>query len=948
LIDTAKGFCPVYAVYRHEYLGCLISAHVVQELPNGRMSLLYQALHPDNMAQFGEKLDDNDRKLVHVLSELSNQSILKVFAPRLKYPRDFFQKLFKDEIQKVVQNYVNTRMAQAMELLAGKALYIMANDGYPAQKPVRILSEKASIRFHFDRRDQGTLYYPKIFLGGKEIRFKDRFSEVLCDDPAWVIVDQEVFTFDHAVDGRKLAPFLKKGSLVIRPEMEDKFFQGFGKKLIEQYEVRTDGMVILPVKVKPHFWLHVDSNGNNFRMEFLVRYADHDFPPSASKAVEVKMDARGLDFPLYKIMRDSAKEAAKIRLLESLLPNRNLDAIHFFGKQEGLAWLSEHVTKLQEAQVEVVQTGGDKPINFEAPTIVLEPQDSGDWFDIKAVVHIGGHEIPFFKFKNHILKGRRDFVLPDGSVVILPESWFTDYRHLVEIAEEREGDIIAIKKYQAVVLDMPNGGAHPLKAKLAALMGSGVEEIPVPTGLQAELRAYQKKGYEWLGFLRASSFGGILADDMGLGKTLQAISLLLREKELGNTAPSLIVMPTSLIYNWVSEAAKFAPSLRIMVHIGLHRARHVYSFQGYDLVLTTYGTVRQDLDMFRDFAWHYLILDESQMIKNPASKTSKAVCELNPTHRLSLTGTPLENTLMDLWSQMNFLNPGLLGSERFFRDFYATPIERDGDIERREQLRRLIHPFILRRTKEQVAHELPAKVETMHPCEMTDDQRAYYEKTKNAYRNFLLGMEVEEFNKKKLNILAGLQKLRQIAIHPALVEDEEQDTRLLGSGKYEEFGRLLEEVVSKGAKVLVFSQFVRVLSMLRTDLDEKGVRYCYLDGSTRDRQAQVERFQNDPSVTAFLISLKAGGVGLNLTAAEYVFILDPWWNPAVEAQAIDRSHRIGQKKTVFSYKFITRDSIEEKIVRLQERKAQLSNEIVSVEDDIFKQLNLADLQELLA
>jgi SNF2 family DNA or RNA helicase len=263
-------------------------------------------------------------------------------------------------------------------------------------------------------------------------------------------------------------------------------------------------------------------------------------------------------------------------------------------------------------------------------------------------------------------------------------------------------------------------------------------------------------------------------------------------------------------------------------------------------------------------------------------------------------------------------------------------------------LRRLLHPFILRRTKDQVASELPAKVEQMHYCEMTDEQREFYERTKNAYRNYLFGLGEDEFKKKKFNILAGLQKLRQIAIHPALVEgDDEVDVETAGSGKYEEFQRLLAEVVEKGAKVLVFSQFVRVLTMLRKDLDEQGLKYCYLDGATRDRQAQVKIFQEDPTVTAFLISLKAGGVGLNLTAAEYVFILDPWWNPAVEAQAIDRSHRIGQTKTVFSYKFITRDSIEEKIVRLQERKKNLSNEMVNAEEGVFKQLNLDDLKELL-
>jgi SNF2 family DNA or RNA helicase len=334
------------------------------------------------------------------------------------------------------------------------------------------------------------------------------------------------------------------------------------------------------------------------------------------------------------------------------------------------------------------------------------------------------------------------------------------------------------------------------------------------------------------------------------------------------------------------------------------------------------------------------------MIKNPSSKTSLAVRELNTRHRLSLTGTPLENTLMDLWSQMSFLNPGLLGSENFFRDYYALPIEKMQDRKKQDQLKKLIHPFILRRTKEQVATELPPKVEQIHYCDMTEKQEEIYEEVKNAYRNYLMEMDATEFRKKKLNILAGLQKLRQIAIHPGLVE-EGQGLRLAESGKYREFSRLIEEVISKGSKVLVFSQFVRLLELLRKDLDSKGVKYAYLDGSTRKREEQVELFQNDPTISAFLISLKAGGVGLNLTAAEYVFILDPWWNPAVEAQAVDRSHRIGQEKTVFSYKFITRGSIEEKILKLQARKSKLSSDIVSVEEDIFKKLDLEDLHDLI-
>jgi SNF2 family DNA or RNA helicase len=383
-----------------------------------------------------------------------------------------------------------------------------------------------------------------------------------------------------------------------------------------------------------------------------------------------------------------------------------------------------------------------------------------------------------------------------------------------------------------------------------------------------------------------------------------------------------------------------------LVHTGSQRNVDPKYFALNDVVLTTYGLMRSDSEMLSKFPWHYLILDESQMIKNPTSKTARAAKDMIAKYRLSLTGTPVENTLMDLWSQMTFLNPGLLGGETFFRDHYLQPIEKWRDVDRMEQLRKLIHPFILRRTKTQVATELPPKVEQVHYCEMTEPQRKLYESTKNYYRDYLLEMAEGDFNKKKLNILAGLQKLRQIAIHPHLVE-EGKDMDLSESGKFQEYERLLEEVISKGAKVLVFSQFVRLLKILRTDLEQKGIDTCYLDGSTIDRQAQVERFQTDPSVQVFLISLKAGGVGLNLTAAEYVFILDPWWNPAVERQAVDRSHRIGQTETVFSYKFITKDTIEEKIILLQQKKFQLSEDVISVEKELFKKLDMTDLVDLL-
>ncbi len=772
-------------------------------------------------------------------------------------------------------------------------------------------------------------------------------AKVIVEEPAWMMLGTEIFTFDQDIEARKMRPFFSKPHISIPKAVEEKYFKGFVPQIVSKYEVDTEGMRISYIRRDPKFRFVVDATGNGLlSMELRVQYGDFDLKPNHQKDVDVVVGQQDNDFIFYKIFRNQEAERDVVLYMERLLGGSNLLDMGMMGRQSGLQWLSENVRELVSNGIEVVQDGEVQNLTFERPEIVFETKDAGDWFDIKAMVHIAGFIIPFLKFRKHIMQGKRDYVLPNGATAILPEEWFSDYRHLLEIAEQRDDDTLSIRKYQAVVLDMPMGNKSNFKQKIGDLVSSmEIKEYDLPRGLKADLRSYQKQGYDWLGFLQEYSFGGILADDMGLGKTLQTLSLLQREKENGPTQASLVVMPTSLIYNWVAEARKFTPSLKVLIHTGSQRNTDPLEFSQYDVIFTTYGLVRSDLEMLAKFPFHYLILDESQMIKNPSSKTAKAVKDLVAKHRLSLTGTPVENTLLDLWSQMTFLNPGLLGGETFFRDFYVTPIEKFRDAARAERLRKMIHPFILRRTKSQVALELPPKVEQVHFCEMTDAQRGLYEETKNAYRNFLLGMDEAEFGTKKLNILAGLQKLRQIAIHPQLVE-EGQDYELSESGKFQEYERLLEEVISKGAKVLVFSQFVRLLKILEADLQKKGVTYCYLDGSTVDRQAQVERFQTDPDVQVFLISLKAGGVGLNLTAAEYVFILDPWWNPAAERQAVDRSHRIGQTATVFSYKFISKDTIEEKIVKLQERKSQLSDAVISEEKELFKQLNLKDLVEL--
>ncbi|MEL6590673.1 MAG: DEAD/DEAH box helicase, partial [Bacteroidota bacterium] len=666
-------------------------------------------------------------------------------------------------------------------------------------------------------------------------------------------------------------------------------------------------------------------------------------------AVKTFMKKEDDNFNFYRIKRAKEEESKIFGFLEDLRPNpHSLTPWELIDKETGLSWLSNHTQDVREKGIEIIQENKSNRLRLVRPELSLNTEEQGDWFDIKAVVRIGAFEIPFIKFRNHILKGKREFILPDGTIAILPEEWFSDYRHLLEVSEVNEGsETLSIKKYQAPLLNFPSREGQGRKQLLETMASlERIPTVPPSANLKATLRNYQQEGLNWLNFMKEHHMGGILADDMGLGKTLQTLSLLQREyQEEGN--PSLIVLPTSLIHNWQNEARKFTPDLSIFIHTGINRPKDPQIFSAYNLILTTYGIVRQDIKMLKDYPFKFVILDESQNIKNPESKTAKAIRKLVSEYRLSLTGTPIENTVMDIWSQMAFLNPGLLGSESFFKKFYVSPIEKENDPKRSAKLRRIIYPYILRRKKQQVEKDLPPRIEKLHYCEMTETQESWYQETRSQYRNYLMELISQgAWKKNKLNILTGLQKLRQIAIHPQMIDKEAY--KLEDSGKYIEVKRLLKQVISKKrSKVLIFSQFVKMLHLLRDDLKEEGITYNYLDGSTKNRQEQVDTFQNDPSIQVFLISLKAGGVGLNLTAADYVFILDPWWNPAAENQAIDRSHRIGQKRTVFYYKFITEGTIEEKILNLQQRKAQLSDDIISVEEDIYKSLNAGDLEALL-
>ncbi|UII27886.1 DEAD/DEAH box helicase [Fulvivirga maritima] len=581
--------------------------------------------------------------------------------------------------------------------------------------------------------------------------------------------------------------------------------------------------------------------------------------------------------------------------------------------------------------------------------IKVEVKENIDWFDIHAVIQFGDYEISFKELRKLIVKKKMEVTLPNGEIAVIPESWLTEYSELFAFAEEDEDGTPKLKKHHlALVQDLENGNLAKvtMSRKLESLKGfEEIEDASSPKSFKGELRPYQKAGYNWLMFLNQYKFGGCLADDMGLGKTVQTLTMLLAQKEAGVEGASLLIMPTSLIYNWEMEAKKFTPKLKVFTYTGTNREKDPTKFAKYDIIVTSYGIVRLDVDILTEYYFNYVILDESQAIKNPASNIAKAVRELNARNRLILTGTPLENSTMDLWSQMHFINPGLLGSQSFFKNEFLNPIEKKQDEDKMRKLNAIIKPFILRRHKSQVATELPEKVENIQYSSLTPDQDKEYEKVKSFYRNKILeNIENQGLNKSQLLLLQGLTKLRQIANHPKLV-DQEYDG---DSGKMEDVILKLDNAIRDDHKILIFSQFVKHLSILAEHLKEKKIDFAYLDGSTKDRQGQVERFQNTPELKVFLISLKAGGLGLNLTKADYVFILDPWWNPAIEAQAVDRAHRIGQENKVFTYKFITKNTVEEKILALQKHKRRLASELITTEESFVKSLSQSDIESLLS
>ncbi len=577
-----------------------------------------------------------------------------------------------------------------------------------------------------------------------------------------------------------------------------------------------------------------------------------------------------------------------------------------------------------------------------------------DWFDLEGTCDFDGMTAKLPDLLEALRHGQKYVRLGDGSQGLLPQEWLAQFGALANLGEAAD-DRIRFRPSQALLLDallaaqkevsVDRQFAH-IRRKLRSF--EGVSQRQEPRGFSGQLRDYQKDGLGWLHFLRDFRLGGCLADDMGLGKTVQVLALLqsrrLRPKD-GDAGrkPSLAVVPRSLVFNWIEEAQRFTPNLRVLDYTGPQRKDALKQLDQYDLLVTTYGTLHRDIAQLKNVRFDYAILDESQAIKNAQSQRAKACRLLVADHRLAMTGTPVENHLGELWSLFEFLNPGMLGRSSAFQ---AISKNVSAESENVALLRRALAPFILRRTKGQVLTELPEKTEQTLHCDLEGHQRKHYHELRDYYRATLSDrIEKTGLAKAKIHVLEALLRLRQAACHPGLLDKERLDDP---SAKLDVLLEQLTEVIAEGHKALVFSQFTSFLAIVRRRLDAEKIVYEYLDGHTRDRRERVDRFQNDLACPLFLISLKAGGHGLNLTAADYVFILDLWWNPAVEAQAVYRTHRIGQTRHVFAYRLIARDTVEEKVVELQKTKRDLAEAIISADSAVLRNLTAEDLTMLLS
>jgi superfamily II DNA or RNA helicase len=931
-----------------------MNAFLVQQEREGALTHIVQKAGPHLLDSFAVEAAEQHRRLLRIAEQIQPKALEQYFNAKAKKPRPMAE-LYEDEkLKKQIDQYVQRRIDELLSLVQKYGFAVSwdaERRSLVKDMVLQIADTPLQPRLSFSRLPEGVSYRLKLAeADGKVWNIQSREVASVCNQPAWIFADYRLYRVEH-INGNMVLPFRNKNEVRIPKSSVKTYFQRFILKVAAKADIEADGFEIIrhnELKTCRLEAVH-DLFGGHWTLAVYMVYPGADFACRDARQERTSLEfGNGDDIRILKVQRRRDQEE---RFLDALL---RLGLVAGNGSQFALPypdedswkllqWLCEHRRTLEAEgfTVSVPETEQGKLLT-EPAHLEWNTQQGNDWFDLNGEVRVGPHSIPFLLLASFIREGNRLYPLPNGEVFLIPAEWMSRYKGLAQMGR-KQGEQLRIAKNQIGLLQ--DAGLIGEEALPNAPTNS---ETPLPAGLRADLRPYQLQGFQWLARLYSEGLGACLADDMGLGKTLQTIAVLLYAKDqkpatnafsagqLSLFQPAgdadflrplqaLVVLPASLVFNWQRELAQFAPGLNVYVHTGAGRHKDIRLLARFDVVLTTYQTALRDGDLLLKTEWEYIVLDESQQIKNKDSQVFKVLNSLSARHKVSLSGTPIENSLSDLWSQMQFINPELLGTHAFFKKAFILPIEKQQDEAQKNRLRTLVQPYLLRRTKEEVAKDLPPLTERVFYSEMTAEQAKLYESEKSKARNFLLENYQSGDGRYQMVVHQTLMRLRQLVNHPRMILDDYRQ----GSGKFQDVLEEWEVIRRSGHKVLMFSSFVRYLDLFKEAFSEAGQPVAWLSGelSSAQRQAEIARFQNDPQVQAFLISIKAGGTGLNLTAADYVFVLDPWWNPFVEQQAIARAHRIGQDKNVIALKFITRGSIEEKILVLQDRKKQLAEDI---------------------
>jgi hypothetical protein len=978
-----SGFAVV--LMHHRTWGPVLQPFTIEKEPGMRFCTVRDSLSPYPHSEVLSKLTSEEREIVKLINDYSEKHLHRLFSKEANIKK-FIDSLTPEKLDNLIRPYIESKIHKVLTIVRDEGIPLfhqrIKTTNFHSDDLLHVSPGTVESMFKFTRLEEGTQYGLSLVHEGREVQLLNSGTEILVNTPC-TIRHGNTIMFVPFLDSCKLKPFFVKEFISIPKSSEEKYFSTFVLNAVNNFTVKATGFSIVtedPV-MKPHLIAETGIRGVPVLI-LMYNYSGTIIQADDPRTFFTRFRNDNDRFVFTKYQRNNQWEEKCRKLLEDQGlysdDNINFSVYRAAGQPEDEIYslieaVNRSYTELTEAGFEIRQGSLDHRFNLSPVEISASYTIENDWFDLKAEVKIGAFTIPFIRFRKNIIEGKRLFTLPDGTVAVLPEAWFAMYRDIFGFGHEEE-EIIKIHKQHFSVISSALGGdgttgSHSLEN---LIMPEKLPVVQLPSGLDTEMRPYQAEGFNWMLFLQANRLGGCLADDMGLGKTIQALALLLHNKEnfkTDNLLParkeeedetsrelqktifrqekekltSLIIVPASLLHNWENEVGMYTPALKVYTYKGINRRKSTSYFGYYDIILSSYHTVRQDIDIMTKFNFHYTILDESQVIKNPASAVYKAIAQLRSDHKLVLTGTPVENSLTDLWTQMNFVNPGLLGSLLYFKNEFARPVEKNGDQQKEEKLKAIIKPFILRRTKEMVAKELPPVWEQTVYCDMTDEQADLYDREKSAIRNSILGnASDEEGSNQAILVLQGLMKLRQIANHPVMAVDD----YTAGSGKFDIVLHDLKSVTAEGHKILVFSSFVKHLNLFAQALKKENMKFSMLTGSTINRELVVNEFQEDPEKKVFLISLKAGGVGLNLTAADYVFILDPWWNPAAEMQAMNRAHRIGQDKNVFVFRYISAESIEEKIIMLQQRKSKIADTFINSNNPL-KDLDISQILDII-